>query len=798
MSKNKSKPNDNAQWPENNAQWAAPRKIEKNKQTNNAPKTKFYIPYPDEKDFAVQADSSREAELTKKNGQQSQVFEVEQFSGLSFEQISQAVVLQATITRVPIGASKIEAKECVIKFSGESSVTIKTPDTENIFKYRKGEKGDFGYYSADEKEKADIPETESPSKFSISRKFSHSNELEKPLKQLEEALKKNDLSSQEKLSRALESLGKNATLAHIKTKYSDQKLTPTYALYCLEQELQLIKKQIKAYDNATKELGSRLENPSRGDTTPAQNFINNTRKAIEAFKDEIPEMVKDFQSQFKPIVNDVNAVEKFQTNKKVGELVFAEKFPAIEKFKSQILTEAELLEVMGDKRLSGQQADLLRQIEDVIMHDNARSKVRGLLDTGMGKTFLAEKIAKYSEILKRENRKLPKNFPRIASFKIKNIDLASQDQLSEMESRTNNNNNPLKGNLIIVDEDFFISNKSLRTLVDKGAKVVRFGASENQLQLIEAFHRAEEKNIAGAKIKNNEALIEMLESKKEENSELVAIYDKLKGSYKRYSENGGASYMLQNFNREDFVEAVNDLKKKNLIKIDKIDEVEKCLEKIQGNNFNVRRKSILFDQASTNAETQIQDVINAVRFVSQIEISRAFSQVNNATNVDEFKSAYEDLKRFGVFEDFDQEINEFLSEDIKSKNIDDLKKNALPAIKYAAEKKMLLLNGLESNANTKVSEDVVHRESENINYLNEINKEIDAKISKIRNENESLREPNRIFDSKARIRENDIKAVAERRILAKEKLKKAEVKSKIEDNKTWYELAAENSSSNKS
>jgi hypothetical protein len=77
---------------------------------------------------------------------------------------------------------------------------------------------------------------------------------------------------------------------------------------------------------------------------------------------------------------------------------------------------------MDGKRLSGQQADLLRQIEDVIMHDNARSKVRGLLDTGMGKTFLAEKIAKYSEILKRKERNLPENFPRFASFEIKNID----------------------------------------------------------------------------------------------------------------------------------------------------------------------------------------------------------------------------------------------------------------------------------------------------------------------------------------------------------------------------------------
>ncbi len=785
-----------------NQRWAYPREFENKNQPNeiHVPKTSFYILYPDEKDFAVQAISSREAELTKKNGKPSKVFGVGEFSGLSFEQISQAVVLQATITRVPIGASKIEAKECVIKFSGESSVTIKTPDKTDeaeIFKYRKGGKGDFGYYSDNGRKKADIPETASPSKFTISRKFSHSSELEKPLKQLEKALKKNNLSSQEKLSLALELLSKNETLSSIKSKYSDQNLTPTYALYCLEQELKLIKKQIEAYDNATKELGSRLENPLREeDTTPAQDFINNTRKAIEDFKSEIPKMVKDFQSEFQPIVRDVNAVETFQTNKKVGELVFAEKFPAIEKFKSQILTEAELSEVMGDKRLSSQQADLLRQIEDVIMHDNARSKVRGLLDTGMGKTFLAEKIAKYSEILKRKNRELPENFPRIASFEIKNIDLASQNQLSEMDSRTNNDNkNPLKGILIIVDEDFFISNKSLRTLVDKGAKVIRFGASENQLQLIEAFHRAEEKNIAGVKIKNNEALIEMLESKKKENSELVAIYDKLKGSYKRRSENGGASYMLESFNRKDFVEAVDKLKEKNLIKID---EAGEYLKKIQDNNFGIRRKNMLYDPVITNDETQIQNVINAVRFVSQIEISRAFSKVNNATNVNEFKSAYKDLRRFGVFEDLDQEINEFLSEDIKSENINDLKKNELPAIKYAAEKKMLLLNGLESNANTKVSEDVVHREFGNINYLNEINKEIDAEISKIRTTNESLREPNRIFDSKARIRENDVKAVAERRILAKEKLKKAEVKLEIKNNKTWYKRAAENSSSNKS
>lgn len=60
-----------------------------------------------------------------------------------------------------------------------------------------------------------------------------------------------------------------------------------------------------------------------------------------------------------------------------------------------------------------------------------------------------------------------------------------------------------------------------------------------------------------------------------------------------------------------------------------------------------------------------------------------------------------------------------------------------------------------------------------------------------------MREPNQIFDSKVRIRENDIKAVAARRVLAKTRLAKAEVES-VDNNKTWYELAAANSSSNKS
>ena len=286
----------------------------------------------------------------------------------------------------------------------------------------------------------------------------------------------------------------------------------------------------------------------------------------------------------------------------------------------------------------------------------------------------------------------------------------------------------------------------------------------------------------------------MLESRKDENDRLIDIYRKLEGSYKRYSESAGGSHMLESFNYKSFKEAIDELQKKGLIEIEKVQKHWSNIE--DDNNFTGRKNRT--DQSHITTETAVQNVIQEVRSIPQIEISSALLRINKAGSVDEFQNAYADLKRLGVFEGLDHEINEFLSEAIENQDIEHLKANALPAIKYAAEKKMLLLNGLESNANTKVSEDVVHREFGNINYLNEINKEIDAEISKIRTTNESLREPNRIFDSKARIRENDVKAVAERRILAKEKLKKAEVKLEIKNNKTWYKRAAENSSSNKS
>ena len=742
------------------AKWAAPR-------LENKQNIKFFIPYPEEKDFAVQAGSGREKELIeKKTASKNKVFKINQFTGLSPEQILQNIVFGA----------RIKKKPCL------RAVTTTTKTTDIIeFKdgnvYINGVKknGNYG-----------LTETAAPTKFTIERKFFCLNELEKPLKALEAKLKEYEFSPKERLSRALDSLGTNTTLASIKTKYSSSELTPTYALYCLEQELLLIKEQINAYVNETNELRSQLEIPGPTNMTPAENFIINAKGAIKVFRvsGKIPEMAEDFRTQFGPIIEDVNAVEKLQTSKTVDRLLFAEKFPAIKKFESQILTESELLEVMRNSRLSGQQADLLHQIEDVIMHDNTRSKVRGLLDTGMGKTFLAEKIAQYSKILKRENRNLPENFPRIASFEIKNIDLANQEQLLEMESRGSRNDKPLKGELIIVDEDFFISKKSLRTLVDKGAKVVRFGASENKLQLIEAFHRAEEKNSVGAEIKKNEALIKMLENKKDENNKLIEIYRKLSSSYQRITEDERISHMLQSFNREEFKEAIDKLVEKGLIKKE---EVEECWSRVDP-NFNGRSQK--GDRSNRATEVNIKKMITAAYSIPQIEISQALWTINETrSSAKEFKNAYAELKRLGVFEGLSEEIDVSLPEVIEQRAIKSFKTKYLPAIKYAAEKKILSLNGLESNQDIKDEGNNLSKGLLYSSYLNGIGRDIDTQISTIRAKNEELRKSNQIFDSKVKIRKNDVEAVAERRDLAKKRLKEAEVVNVSND---WWEPTIEN------
>lgn len=87
-------------------------------------------------------------------------------------------------------------------------------------------------------------------------------------------------------------------------------------------------------------------------------LVNSFTSELSNFEYRQKEDLKDFRQELRAVLNDVNVVERFQTEKPFERLVFAEKFPAIQKFKSKILDESELKELLGDQRLSGQQVKL--------------------------------------------------------------------------------------------------------------------------------------------------------------------------------------------------------------------------------------------------------------------------------------------------------------------------------------------------------------------------------------------------------------------------------------------------------
>jgi hypothetical protein len=131
-----------------------------------------------------------------------------------------------------------------------------------------------------------------------------------------------------------------------------------------------------------------------------------------------------------------------------------------------------------------------------------------LLDTGEGKSFLAEKLRIYQDVI---NNASPESLtPKAQEIKergkseTENIDLANQEILRELESGMIKGSSANK--LIAADEDFFISDegKSLRRSVDiGGARIIRFGASENPLKLQENIYRIQSKDEAIQRIESD-------------------------------------------------------------------------------------------------------------------------------------------------------------------------------------------------------------------------------------------------------------------------------------------------------
>jgi len=277
-------------------------------------KTGFNTSYPSEDDFADHKLDRKEELNAQFSNKETKIFEVEEFEGLSFEQISHSIVLKTIITRrsvEPLITSKI-----VTEFSDKSSITINKDFIESEGPNKKTEKV-FNYENLNDYYNKEAPYTSSessdntnPAPISFEKEFFRSNTLQEPLEELEAALGEKDSSSpKERLNRALDLLNENDTLAEIASKYRNQNLTPTYALYCLEQELKLITNQIDAYNNATKELTPEAKNYFLNTQNPERDFIDEALKATNAIKEKIPGMAKDFRDEFKNFIKIANDLE---------------------------------------------------------------------------------------------------------------------------------------------------------------------------------------------------------------------------------------------------------------------------------------------------------------------------------------------------------------------------------------------------------------------------------------------------------------------------------------------------------
>lgn len=274
------------------------------------------------------------------------------------------------------------------------------------------------------------------------QKVSVENQFESSLETLNQAILE---ASSGDLESSLESLRKNKNLASIVQKYEEESLSKEYKLCFLSYELNKIENDIFNSDSSS---------PEKNKRTLAQ-----TESQGISFE------------EFRQKLNDI----EFNQIKNFNSLQLAERKPATADFKSKLLSPEELKEVLGDGvTLSAQQFDILLLVEDLLSKKQSRSKIKGALDTGEGKTFLTEKIAAYQQVIAKRINEKP------SDFKIINVDLANQNIL-----KTANKEKSLSSNIYIIDEFKFFKDRNVRSLVDKGAKIVIFGASENYYKAIE-------------------------------------------------------------------------------------------------------------------------------------------------------------------------------------------------------------------------------------------------------------------------------------------------------------------------
>ncbi len=726
------------------------------------------------------------------------------FKGLDLSKISKLVGAHLVVTKTWEANPDTDISGTSEFFAADLS-EISSESASKSVTYKKSDKENVDWREATTIKSSEIPETPAstgPFRFSLTRNLRYAQDAHrgrpfKPhqvLPQLNNILQDGGKSDAQKLYEIFAKIDQNEfakidqneevreIFGDLVSKYREG-LTSAYALYCLRQEFDLVKRQIESYKSTlsssfeAEELAKKMDSGNRRETV---SLVNSFTSELSNFEYRQKEDLKDFRQELRAVLNDVNVVERFQTEKPFERLVFAEKFPAIQKFKSKILDESELKELLGDQRLSGQQVKLLVQIEDIISNPQARAKVRGLLDTGMGKTFLAEKVAQYSEILAMR----PKTDDRVSSFEIININLANQEELKELEETADS----LAGKLIIIDEDFFIpdQDKNLRALVDKGAKIIRFGASENLIKLIEDFYRAEEKNSDGKEIAANNQRIAVLQALSDKNKSQIELYQLLKESYSRHSDNRES---FSSFDSSKFKEVIQGFQADGLIR----DLKEGELEKIEASNFTGRSNRV--DRSNIDIEIAIAQVIDGIRDLPAITLSENLHRIKSLSSslepdTEAIKDVYDSLKTLSVF---DQDVAKKLQAIFESSYPESCEKfnvaakDFLPVFEFAAAK-ALLLQGIDPNL---VADSTLGLEERNIGYLRSVQETITVELAKLEARNAELEINNQVFAAKQDIRKSDVRDIKTRRDLTKNRIEQSQIKI-AQGQEDWSDLVLDN------
>lgn len=462
------------------------------------------------------------------------------------------------------------------------------------------------------------------------------------------------------LKHCLNQLGQdkfNQFFKKIVSKYQNLNLSDEYKLYILKQEIKLIEEQIALYREKISIIPVSFG-------FSGQNTITNKILDIDSCNTDLR---KSFQGVITERIKKFDRIEQNQVEKaSSGSLTFADKNPDFNGFDSKILPQKTFNEkVLKGKILSGEQTEILLQLQNIILTES-RAKVLGLLDTAMGKTFITgvikdfiDEIQKFipqslnqidTEIKNKKNfpseitnlQQARKRFEKMRGISFEEINLANQDVLLTKKREA--------GAIVLqsIDESHFISEQNPRESVNAGVKIIKFGASENYLKIVESLQREVEKDTASIKINENQRRISKLEndlSKLTEINGLSASEDEA-CTYRKSLKNNFVVNSVAAFNPDAYLRFINwlgdnDENFKN--KFNK-EAAKAAIEKIKDSIQDDKKDRQDLKRKGVNKKDlqKKQDCVDYVKVGEETKV--VFKKDHKATDPEEYKNLRKHIK----------------------------------------------------------------------------------------------------------------------------------------------------------